>query len=75
MFPERELKIKECLEDGSEKTRRNMRNNGQFIRETEKVADKQSWNWLKHSELNRETESSIFAAQEQALRPTQSKQV
>ena len=41
---------------------------GQFIRETEKVADKQSWSWLKQGDLKRETESLIFAAQEQSLR-------
>ena len=76
MFAERELKLKECIEDGLEKTRRERRIkswhektlHGQFIRETEKVADKQSWNWLKQGELKRETESLIFAAQEQALR-------
>ena len=47
MFAERELELKECIEDGSEKTRRERRIkswhektlHGQFIRETEKVAD------------------------------------
>ena len=75
MFAERELKLKERIEDGSEKTRRERRTkswhektlHGQFIRETEKVADKQSWSWLKQGDLKRETESLIFAAQEQAL--------
>ena len=76
VFAERELKLKECIEDGSEKTRRERRTkswhektlHGQFIRETEKVADKQSWSWLKQGDLKRETESLIFVAQEQALR-------
>ena len=76
VFAERELKLKERIEDGSEKTRRERRTkswhektlHGQFIRETEKVADKQSWSWLKQGDLKRETESLIFAAQEQALR-------
>ena len=52
VFAERESKLKECSEDGSEKTRRERQIkswhektlHGQFIRETEKVADKQSWN-------------------------------
>ena len=59
VFAERELKLKDCIEDGLEKTRTERRIkswhektlHGQFIRETEKIADKQSWNWLKQGEL------------------------
>ena len=76
MFAKTELKLTEYIERELEKIRRETKINswhektlhGRFIRETDKVADKQSWNWLKHGELKRETESLIFAAQEQALR-------
>ena len=41
---------------------------GQFLRQTEDVADKDQWLWLKDGSLKRETETLIMAAQEQALR-------
>ena len=75
MFEKTELKLTECIETGLQKTRRELKINnwhakllhGQFIRETEKVADKKRWHWLKQGELKRETESLNFAAQEQVL--------
>ena len=41
---------------------------GQFIRQTENLADEQQWMWLKDGTLKRETETLIMAAQEQAIR-------
>ena len=41
---------------------------GQFLRQTEELADKDQWAWLTDGTLKRETESLIMAAQEQALR-------
>ena len=41
---------------------------GQFLRQTEELADKDQWSWLTDGTLKRETESLIMAAQEQALR-------
>ena len=40
---------------------------GQFIKATEEVRSKRSWDWLKKSYLKKETESTIVAAQDQAL--------
>jgi len=41
---------------------------GQFIRETaENVCAKFQWSWLHSGNFTKETESLIFAAQEQAL--------
>ena len=41
---------------------------GQFLRQTEEVADKDQWLWLIKGDLKRETETLIMAAQEQTLR-------
>ena len=40
---------------------------GQFIKATEEVRSKRSWDWLKKVYLKKETESTIVAAQDQAL--------
>ena len=40
---------------------------GQFIKATEEVRSKRSWDWLKKGYLKKETESTIVAAQDQAL--------
>ena len=40
---------------------------GQFQKNTEKVKGNKSWNWLKKGYLKKETESTIIAAQDQAL--------
>ena len=40
---------------------------GQFIKATEEVRSKKSWDWLKKGYLKKETESTIVAAQNQAL--------
>ena len=41
---------------------------GQYLRQVENIQAKESWNWLKYGDLKRETEGTILAAQEQALR-------
>jgi len=41
---------------------------GQFLRNSEELADKNQWLWLTDGTLKRETESLIMAAQVQALR-------
>ena len=40
---------------------------GQFRKATEEVRSKRSWDWLKKGYLKKETESTIVAAQDQAL--------
>ena len=40
----------------------------QFSRETECHNESKTWEWLRKGELNRETESLLCAAQEQAIR-------
>ena len=46
---------------------------GQYPRQTKDIVSKESWKWLKEGSIKRETESLIFAAQEQALRTNQIK--
>ena len=41
---------------------------GQFVRQTKEVGNQDRWQWLRNGTLKRETESLIFAAQEQAIR-------
>ena len=41
---------------------------GQFRKATQEVRSKRSWDWLKKVYLKKETESTIVAAQDQALR-------
>ena len=41
---------------------------GQFVRQTKEVGNWDRWQWLGNGTLKRETESLIFAAQEQAIR-------
>ena len=41
---------------------------GQFVRLTKEVGNQDRWQWLRNGTLKRETESLIFAAQEQAIR-------
>ena len=38
---------------------------GQFLRQTDDIASEDRWLWLKQGNVKRETESLIFAAQEQ----------
>ena len=40
---------------------------GQFTKATEEVSSKRSWDWLKKGYSKKETESTIVAAQDQAL--------
>ena len=46
---------------------------GQCPRQTKDVVSKESWRWLKEGNIKRETESLIFAANDQALRTNQIK--
>ena len=47
---------------------------GQFVREMPEEIDKDlSWNWLVQSDLKVQTEATICAAQEQALRTNYTK--
>ena len=41
---------------------------GQYLRQTENVAEPNQWMWLKKAGLKRDTESHIMVAQEQAIR-------
>ena len=41
---------------------------GQFVRQTKEVGNQDRWQWFRNGTLKRETESLIFAAQEQAIR-------
>ena len=41
---------------------------GKFIKETEEVKSEEAWGWIRKVYLKKETESLIFAAQEQTLR-------
>ena len=41
---------------------------GQFARQSEDQRNDETWTWLKEGKLNRETESLIVAAQDQAIR-------
>ena len=41
---------------------------GQFVRQTKEVENQDRWQWLQNGTLKRETESLIFAAQEEAIR-------
>ena len=41
---------------------------GQFVRQTKEAGNQDRWQWLQNGNLRCETESLIFAAQEQAIR-------
>jgi len=41
---------------------------GQFLRQTQQIADSNSWAWLTTDGLKKETEALLMAAQDQALR-------
>ena len=41
---------------------------GQFVQQNKEVENQERWQWLRNGTLKRETESLIFAAQEQAIR-------
>ena len=72
------VNVVQCVEPSdykeSEKPRgmqnwRNKNMQGQFVRDTEPVSDKEkSWGWLRNGDLKKETECMILAAQGQALR-------
>ena len=40
---------------------------GQFLRQTQQIADSKSWAWLTTGGLKKETEGLLMAAQDQAL--------
>ena len=41
---------------------------GQFLRQTENEAGIDRWSWLRNTRIKRGTESTVMAAQEQAIR-------
>ena len=47
---------------------KNKRIHGQFIRDTENIADIKPWNWLLNGHLKRETESLITSGQGQCIK-------
>ena len=58
-------------EDVAEKRRNQYKEkplHGQYVRSTEEMRDHKSWNWLKRGTLKKETEGTLMAAQDQALR-------
>ena len=58
-------------EDVAEKRRNQYKEkplHGQYVRSTEEIRDDKSWNWLKRGTLKKETEGTLMAAQDQALR-------
>ena len=58
-------------EDVAEKRRNQYKEkplHGQYVRSTEEIRDHKSWNWLKRGTLKKETEGTLMAAQDQALR-------
>ena len=59
--------IKKRLIDNRIEQVRQKQLHGQYLRQTEEVSSNE-WEWLKDGSLKRETESLIFAAQEQAIR-------
>ena len=61
-------RAKECRQNWIDKAM-----HGQFIRQTEAVAAKETWAWLSRGGIKRETETLILAAQEQAIRTNQIK--
>ena len=58
---------KEEIHKGIEKSMKENPLHGQFRKATDEVRGKRSWDWLKKGYLKKETESTIVAAQEQAL--------
>ena len=61
-------RAKECRQNWTDKAL-----HGQFLRQTEAVAGKETWAWLSRGGIKRETETLILAAQEQAIRTNQIK--
>ena len=41
---------------------------GQYLRQTQEIAQDGSWQWITRGELKKETEGMLMAAQDQALR-------
>ena len=64
----REFKSR-AMKDNYNKLWEQKKMHGQYVREIKGKSDlEQSWTWIWKSDLKVETEASIFAAQEQALR-------
>ena len=57
------LKKEKRLEDWEEKVL-----HGQYLRHTKEVRSDQCWAWLQNTDLKRDTESRIEAAQNQSIR-------
>ena len=72
----RNIKKVTATAKGFKKRKKNERKNswkdkelhGQYLRQTEEVADAERWLWLRDGNLKKETESLIISAQEQAIR-------
>ena len=59
----KKVKKEKRLQDCKEKAL-----HGLYLRQTKEVRSEQSWVWLQNGDLKRETESLIFAAQNQSIR-------
>ena len=60
-------KDKNGIQEEHKTASKNKALHGQFSRATDKSRGSKSWDWLKKGYLKKETESTIFAAQDQAL--------
>ena len=61
-------KDKEGIQKEHAELRRSKPLHGQFEKATKEVCGRRSWDWLKKGHLKKETESTIVAAQDQAIR-------
>ena len=66
------MNLKEGPDRNGKPTGKKKTLHGQFLRQTEELANKDKGTWLTDGTLKRETESLIMAAQEQGIENTSS---